>query len=613
MKKSIYFLLFSFLINFVAYNLLANTLYVDVNSMNPLSPYSNWFNAAANIQDAVDVASPGSVIWVETGIYNNKGTNALGQSILNRVMVDKDISLYGIGAPIIEGFADSSSSGLGSNAVRCVYLNKGAKMSGFVLRGGYTYKSENDPKRKNNGNNYNIFGGGAFINDGEMYNCFVVSNRASVGGGIHVVTGTVGNCTIIQNSATDDGGGVHINGPGSFRNCIIRDNDVNNISIQSSGGLGDDILKYSNVEYTLSSGLRANGNINEKAKLNTNGILSPDSPCINRGNNLLRPPNLMYDLWGNLRIIGEYIDIGSYESTNSFINDFLISLSNDYKTVQLTWSNACATILMCTNRYYSLETNDWFIATNSISPWFDTDASNWPSIYYRIVKGYSTSSYDVGKYDVELEGADEINDKFYWLGCPFNLFYNSFKGIFKNILTSATSPNQDSIKQQVTIGSTNVSESIYDANGNFTGDNTNWYKGKGYLLKRNKSHTNDITLTFVGWVSTNDSVISGVQKSDGLNDQVNWLAYPFPVKTHWNNTGLTNSVVTTNGFGSWDLVKQQVSPGKSGRNESAFTSSGWTATDPKDTNAQAGVMFLLKINKAHSTPAKTKWIVPKPY
>src|SRR5438477_10460664 len=47
---------------------LAAVRYVDVNSTNVTTPYTNWLTAATNIQDAVDAAAAGDEIVVTNGI-----------------------------------------------------------------------------------------------------------------------------------------------------------------------------------------------------------------------------------------------------------------------------------------------------------------------------------------------------------------------------------------------------------------------------------------------------------------------------------------------------------------------------------------------------------------
>ena len=51
----------------------AITRYVDVNSTDPRSPYTNPTNAAVTIQAAVDVAVSNDLILVSDGVYSNGG------------------------------------------------------------------------------------------------------------------------------------------------------------------------------------------------------------------------------------------------------------------------------------------------------------------------------------------------------------------------------------------------------------------------------------------------------------------------------------------------------------------------------------------------------------
>ena len=52
----------------------AAVLYVDVNSSNPTSPYTNWATAASVIQDAVDVSTNGDTVLVTNVMVSTKSS-----------------------------------------------------------------------------------------------------------------------------------------------------------------------------------------------------------------------------------------------------------------------------------------------------------------------------------------------------------------------------------------------------------------------------------------------------------------------------------------------------------------------------------------------------------
>jgi len=56
-----------------AFRSFAATLYVDVNSTNPVAPYTNWATAANVIQDAVDAAGTNDTVLVTNGTYSTGG------------------------------------------------------------------------------------------------------------------------------------------------------------------------------------------------------------------------------------------------------------------------------------------------------------------------------------------------------------------------------------------------------------------------------------------------------------------------------------------------------------------------------------------------------------
>ena len=189
-------------------NLSAAVLYVDVNSTNAVAPYSDWSNAATNIQDAVDASSAGDRVFVNDGIYKFGGHWASPDLTQNRVVLANAIaveSLHGPATTIIKGATWSDGY-----PVRCAYLASGATLSGFTLTGGAA--------------DYNTYGsgGGARCESSSavISNCVIFGNFGySSSGGVY--GGTLTDCVISNNSAYIDAGGAF---GAVLKNCTLSYN-----------------------------------------------------------------------------------------------------------------------------------------------------------------------------------------------------------------------------------------------------------------------------------------------------------------------------------------------------------------------------------------------------
>jgi hypothetical protein len=80
-------------------NTSAGVLYVDVNNASPSPPYTDWTNAATNIQDAIDAAAPGDQIVVTNGVYQTGGRAAGTSLFASRIAVTKAVTLRSVNGP----------------------------------------------------------------------------------------------------------------------------------------------------------------------------------------------------------------------------------------------------------------------------------------------------------------------------------------------------------------------------------------------------------------------------------------------------------------------------------------------------------------------------------
>ncbi len=183
------------------------------------TPFTNWATAATNIQDAVEVAAVGDIIWVTNGVYCSGGKSMDGD-LTNRVALDKAVTLRSVNGPgvtVIEGRWDPVGTN-GPGAVRCAWLTNEARLTGFTLRGGATRAANSgSPVVAQIGGGLSCGFSNALVTD-----CIISDNRAAYTGG-GVAGGTVENCLLTRNKAYGRGGGAVSS---MLNDCILSDNSA---------------------------------------------------------------------------------------------------------------------------------------------------------------------------------------------------------------------------------------------------------------------------------------------------------------------------------------------------------------------------------------------------
>ena len=107
----------------------AVTHYVSLSG-NHVPPFTNWVDAARDIQSAISVSVDGDTVLVTNGVYTIGQFQACGRS---RIAITNAISVESVNGPELTTI-------MGGGA-RCAYVGDSAILSGFTLTNGNAYSS----------------------------------------------------------------------------------------------------------------------------------------------------------------------------------------------------------------------------------------------------------------------------------------------------------------------------------------------------------------------------------------------------------------------------------------------------------------------------------------
>ena len=303
---------------------------------------------------------------------------------------------------------------------------------------------------------------------------------------------------------------------------------------------------------------------------------------------------------------------------------FTITLAPDFATPILSWSNQPATVLACTNLYYTRAASAWFTrAANVMPPWTDTLAAPWPAAYYRLVAAGATSAYDVGKFTVMIRQSDGRVPVQNWVSSPFDFMdehgnlvpslpFDSL-GVGRALNNESRVPvYRDAVYSQNAVGG----DILFATRGNGTWyvqhpAATNWWRNRMYKLVINPAHTGAPNpLAFYGRVSTNAPAhVADIQQSDGAMHRQNWVAAWFPWVLSLDDARAADVVTGYQGAPpNRDAVYSQSSIGGSSIYASRGTNA-WHTTVPVATNLYPGKGYIIIIRKRHTGPPRP-WLIP---
>jgi hypothetical protein len=199
------------------------------------SPFNSWETASTNINDALDIATAGSTVWVTNGVYCYGSTAIDGLHARARIIDAFTLrSVNGYRNTVIEGAYHTAATNTGANAVRALYMTNGV-IDGFTLRRGSTDSTGSEPATS---------GGGVYASGGELFNIRIAGNRGYTAAGAWLQNCVVSNAAISANISTT-GSQVKIN----------SNVQLHQVTINSDGMMLPDIRILGTNDTALTNGV----------------------------------------------------------------------------------------------------------------------------------------------------------------------------------------------------------------------------------------------------------------------------------------------------------------------------------------------------------------------
>lgn len=185
----------------------------------------SWESARKTLAGIMAKAAAGDIVHADEGEYDSKTMTDDAYALAARVVVPAGVRLesrYGMERTVIRGARaekdiQDKTYGLGSDAVRCVFMKPEAELVGFTITGGRTFGEGAE-------NSFDSYGAGVFCDDmtPRIESCVISNNVGYTRTSVY--RGNCFRCRIVGNRATAKSGCYPGAVNASLDTCLIADN-----------------------------------------------------------------------------------------------------------------------------------------------------------------------------------------------------------------------------------------------------------------------------------------------------------------------------------------------------------------------------------------------------